>query len=188
MENNTNMSEQVPEITQQNSEDTTVNDNISKETLDDIKNSKEEKKNLYILRGLAGSGKSTLAQELIKGTKGVIYSSDDYFYKDGIYKWDGGKLKQAHDWNKKRALQAFQKGITPVVIDNTNSKCWEAKFYVQQGLTYGYNIEIKEPDTPWRKNPSELAKRNKHNVPLETIVKMLERWEEPFTVDTILQS
>ena len=50
----------------------------------------------------------------------------------------------------------------------------------------GYMVEIVEPTTPWRFNPSELARRNSHGVPRDKIEKMLERYEHGVTVDSIL--
>ena len=52
----------------------------------------------------------------------------------------------------------------------------------------GYTVEIVEPTTPWRFNPSELARRNSHGVPQDKIEKMLERYQHGVTVDSILAS
>jgi NEDD4-binding protein 2 len=49
---------------------------------------------------------------------------------------------------------------TPIVIDNTNLQAWEPKGYVIKAIELGYRVEIVEPDTPWKKDPKELAKRN----------------------------
>lgn len=146
-----------------------------------------DEKTLYIVRGLSGSGKSTLAKELA-GSSGIVLSTDDFFMNNGKYEYDGSKISRAHKWNQERTVEYLQKGVHPIVIDNTMSQKWEAKFYVLQGISYGYNIEIREPNTPWRKNPQELAKRNTHGVPLETIERMLSRWDYDFTVDSILNS
>lgn len=47
---------------------------------------------------------------------------------------------------------------------------------------------MKEPDTPWRRDAGELAKRNVHGVPLEAIERMLGRWDEDFSIEAILNS
>jgi len=140
------------------------------------------------MRGISGSGKSTLARELGKG--GVVLSTDDYFVDPitGEYKWAQNKLKPAHEWNQNRALEAFHSGISPVVIDNTHTKKWEAKFYVERGLDAGYTVLIREPDTPWKWDPVELAKRNSHGVGVDAIARMIERWDHDFTVENILAS
>jgi len=39
-----------------------------------------------------------------------------------------------------------------VIIDNTNLESWEMKPYMLMALDYGYEIEIMEPNTPWKFN------------------------------------
>ena len=154
---------------------------------------------LVVMRGVAGSGKSTKAKELGKG--GVILGSDDFFMKKGRYEFDSNKIGIAHAWNLNRAQKFMAKGISPIVIDNTNVAGWQAKPYVEAGLKYGYQIRIEEPDSPWwqpfKKDMSpeeferlvkELTSRNKHGVPEDVIRKMLAGWEHGLTVDKILQS
>ena len=97
-------------------------------------------------------------------------------------------ISYAHQWNQIRAEDAMKKGVSPIVIDNTNVEAWEAKPYVEKGLQYGYDIKIAEPDTPWKFNAEELAKRNKHGVPKEVIEEMIEKWEPDITVEDILKS
>lgn len=138
------------------------------------------------MRGLPGSGKSTLAQQLGKG--GIVLSTDDYFERDGEYVFDPLKLSEAHRWNYIRALNAMKKGISPIVIDNNTVQAWEAKPYVTEGLRYGYEIRIQEPNTPWKFDAEELTKRNKHQVPLEIIHKKLDKWEPNINVEDIVQS
>jgi predicted kinase len=143
-------------------------------------------KTLYIIRGLSGSGKSTLANEL--GKEGVVISSDDYFMEDGEYKWDPEKLKEAHGWSLGKVKEAMQKGISPIVLDNTHVQAWEMKPAVELALEYDYNIEFSEPNTPWKFNPEELAKRNKHGVPQEKIEEKLSKWDTNVSLEHILDS
>lgn len=143
-------------------------------------------KMLYIMRGLSGSGKSSLAQE--KGRGGKVFSTDDFFMIDGEYRFDPTMLSYAHLWNQAHAIDAMKKGVSPIVIDNVNSQAWEAKEYVEAGLKYGYQIEFVEPNTPWKFDAEELAKRNKHGVPKEVIEKKLQEWEPDLTIEGVLQS
>ncbi|EFC43196.1 predicted protein [Naegleria gruberi] len=155
-------------------------------------------KTMILLRGISGSGKSTLASEIMKnhgidyttGYKDHIFSTDDYFVdpQTGNYNFDATQLGKAHQWNQKRASDAMKNGTTPIIIDNTNTQKWEAKPYVVAAKANSYVVEITEPTTPWAKNAQELAKRNKHGVPLVAIERMLERWEIDFTVEKILAS
>ena len=73
-------------------------------------------------------------------------------------------------------------------IDNTNVEAWEMKTYVQQGLKYGYQIEIREPNTPWKFDAEELTKRNKHDVPKEVIEESLNKWDKNVEIKDILRS
>jgi predicted kinase len=148
---------------------------------------------IYILRGISGSGKSTLAKEILnqEGNKnGKVFSADDYFInkETNMYEYKADKIGAAHAWAQNNAFRALQQGVTPILIDNTHTQCWEAKPYVEEALKHGYKVIIKEPTTPWAKNPEELAKRNVHGVPVEKIRDMLKRWDNDFTVESIMKS
>ena len=143
-------------------------------------------KTLYIMRGIAGSGKSTLAKEV--GGGGVVLATDDFFTVGDEYLFDPTMLTDAHLWNQGRAIDAMKRGISPVVIDNVNSRAWEAKAYVESGIKYGYQIEILEPNTSWKFDADELAKRNTHQVPKEAIEQKIKEWEPDLTVEDILKS
>lgn len=150
------------------------------------KTAQENDKVVYIMRGLPGSGKSTLAKELGQG--GAVFSTDDVFMVDGKYRFNPSMLGYAHTQTQLRVKNAIESGISPIVVDNTNVKAWEAKFYVEEALKHGYRVEIKEPDTPWKFNAEELAKRNTHNIPLAAIESKLRKWEPNINVEDILRS
>jgi NEDD4-binding protein 2 len=145
---------------------------------------------LYIVRGCSGSGKSTLAKQLVDRDPNKVFSTDDFFMKTGKYHFDSAKLAQAHRWNQERVQEAMRSATTPIVVDNTHTTLWEARPYVVMAREYGYSIEFREPDTEWRFDATELARRNVHGVPLDAIQKMLKRYVplNKFTVDAILQS
>ena len=153
---------------------------------------------MIIMRGVPGSGKSTLAQQL--GAGGVVYSTDDFFMEDGVYKFDPSKIVANHAANQQRTREACEQGISPVVVDNTNTQRWEARPYVQIAQEHGYSVRFVEANTPWSKNAEECARRNTHGVPLEVfndqgklvggIRAMLARYEPNnlFTVEGVLSS
>ncbi|XP_072784195.1 NEDD4-binding protein 2 isoform X2 [Taeniopygia guttata] len=144
---------------------------------------------LVLLRGVPGSGKSYLARNLLKDNPGgIILSTDDYFYKHGQYHYDPGCLGEAHDWNRKRAKEAFEMQISPIIIDNTNIQAWEMKPYVTLAQQFRYEVVFREPDTWWKFKPKELERRNIHGVSKEKIKRMLERYEHCLTVRSILDS
>uniref|UniRef100_I3JR45 NEDD4 binding protein 2 n=1 Tax=Oreochromis niloticus TaxID=8128 RepID=I3JR45_ORENI len=148
-----------------------------------------EGKVLVLLRGAPGSGKSTLARALLQNNPGgVVLSTDDYFNHNGEYNFDPTVLGEAHEWNHKRAKEAFEKGNNPIIIDNTNMQGWEMKPYVAQALKHDYKVLFKEPDTRWKHKPKELVRRTTHNVHVETIRRMLEGYERFVTVQSIMGS
>ena len=143
-------------------------------------------KELRIIRGLPGSGKSFLSKQLGEG--GVIHSTDDLFMVDGKYQFDLNKLTDNHKANETRTEVAMQQGITPIVVDNTNVSFWEMKAYVRLAQQYGYAVMFKEPETSWKFDAQELAKRNQHGVKLKGIQNMIKRWDHEPTVEKVLQS
>ncbi|XP_039396097.1 NEDD4-binding protein 2 isoform X2 [Mauremys reevesii] len=144
---------------------------------------------LVLLRGVPGSGKSFLARTLLEDNpSGIILSTDDYFYKNGQYQYDANCLGEAHEWNRKQAKEAFEKRISPIIIDNTNIQAWEMKPYVALSQQYKYKVMFREPDTWWKFKPKELERRNIHGVSKEKIKRMLERYERCLTVNSVLNS
>jgi NEDD4-binding protein 2 len=63
--------------------------------------------------------------------------------EENVYKFNPKELGNAHQWNQQRTLDSLQKGITPIIVDNTNTQKWEAKFYVEQALEHKYTIIIR---------------------------------------------
>ncbi|NWU98862.1 N4BP2 protein, partial [Upupa epops] len=144
---------------------------------------------LVLLRGVPGSGKSYLARTLLEDNPdGIILSTDDFFSKHGQYHYDPSCLGEAHDWNRKRAKEAFEMGISPIIIDNTNIQAWEMKPYVTLAQHFKYKVMFREPDTWWKFKPKELERRNIHGVSKEKIKRMLERYERCISVSSILSS
>ncbi|KAG6447770.1 hypothetical protein O3G_MSEX005137 [Manduca sexta] len=141
---------------------------------------------LIILRGAPGSGKTFLAKQIIEMTIGSTYhaykkhtfSTDDFFVTRGQYQYDKSRLSDAHTWNQNRVRLELCKGLSPVIVDNTNIELWEMEPYVRQGVQNGYYIEVVEPNTYWAKKANQLCKRNVHNVPFATIKRMLENYQD----------
>ena len=142
------------------------------------------KKKMIIMRGISGSGKSTKARAL--GESGVVLGSDDFWGPE--YNFDKSKIGEAHQWNQMRVLDALQKGISPIVVDNTNVAMYEIRPYVEMAIKHDYEIDFQEPETSWKFDAEQLAKRNQHNVPIDVIESMLERWDADFTIDDVLKS
>ncbi|CAN9510413.1 unnamed protein product [Ophioblennius macclurei] len=148
-----------------------------------------EGKVLVLLRGPPGCGKSTLARALLDHNPGgAALSTDDYFFHNERYQFNPAALGEAHEWNHKRAKVAFESGINPIIIDNTNMQGWEMKPYVAQALRHGYKVLFREPDTWWKNKPKELERRTTHDVPVEKIRQMINGYERFVTVQSIMGS
>ena len=130
-------------------------------------------KKCYILRGIPGSGKSTLAKQLA-GTTGKIHNTDEYFMKEGVYRFDPALLHRNHELNFKAFKEDLSCSVDPVVVDNTNTRKWEYEKYQKAAEDLGYEVEvISVPHI----DPALAAQRNTHGVPEESIRRMIARWE-----------
>ncbi len=134
------------------------------------------KKKLILMRGLPGSGKTLFALKLVGD--GIIHSTDDFLIKDGKYVFDKDNICRYHRRNLVDSINSMTRGISPIIIDNTNIIAEYCKEYVKYGKIFGYDIEVVEVDTPWAFDIEELIKRNTHDVPRETIEDMLRIYEK----------
>lgn len=147
------------------------------------------KKEVILLRGVSGSGKSTLAKQLVGN--GVTLSTDDYFMNNGMYDFDPTKLGIYHKNNQDRTEKNMIDGISPIIVDNTFSKEWEMKPYVQLADKYGYEVDIKELPIP---DIDELMKRQENrksinkSLPRETVERMIKNFKKNITVDDVRNS
>lgn len=137
---------------------------------------------LFVVRGLPGSGKSHLARQIHNdirrlGLPVVVCSADDAMMQDGKYVFRPELLRVAHFLCQHKAANAMERQEW-VIVDNTHCQKWEYEIVTHLARQGGYTVEIVEPQTSWAKNPEECAVRNTHGVPLETIQKMLARWED----------
>ncbi|XP_046384863.1 uncharacterized protein LOC124155181 isoform X2 [Ischnura elegans] len=98
---------------------------------------------LILLRGLPGSGKSTLSKQLLSipgGKSGFTCSADDFFLVphggkgQKEYRFDPLKLEDAHKHCRIQVLRAMAHGVTPIIVDNTNTQAWEMLPYVEMAL------------------------------------------------------
>jgi predicted kinase len=122
-------------------------------------------KELFLLRGLPGSGKSTLAKSL----GGMHMEADMFFIKDGEYKFDASKLREAHEWCQQTA-ESWMKAGLHVCVSNTFTQEWEMQSYFELAKKYGYRVHSIVVEN--RHNGV-----NEHGVPEETLTKMRDRFE-----------
>ncbi|XP_028392960.1 2',3'-cyclic-nucleotide 3'-phosphodiesterase-like [Dendronephthya gigantea] len=136
---------------------------------------------MFILRGAPGSGKTTVARAILEQAKdqAIVCSADDFRYNEnGEYVWQKEKLEETHNKCKKKAEEFAALGKPSIIIDNTNIRTFEVEPYMKIAQQYGYVVVLVEPKTPWKHQARELVKKTPHNVPLGTIFKRLEDFDE----------
>ena len=135
---------------------------------------------MIIMRGLPGSGKSSLVGRILKTyPQAEVCSADAYFTQaDGSYQYDRNKIKEAHTFSQERAETLCRDACNLVIVDNTHVKRWELQPYLNTAAKFRYSVVILEPQTPWARNPEQLAVRNSHNVNENAIRKKLKEWQE----------
>lgn len=139
----------------------------------------ETSKTLVLIRGIPGSGKSTIAAALMfSRLDAEHYEADQYFMKDGEYKFDKKLLGHAHDWCHMQVSNAMKYGVSTVIVSNTFCKEWEMKEYILEARSYGYEIQVIDCQSTYK---------NTHNVPEDTLQRM-KSIKEPFDLEIFLRT
>lgn len=131
-------------------------------------------KYLFLIRGIPGSGKTSFAKMIWSDY--VIVEADKFFEKDGEYKFDPTKLKDAHQWCKDTVEQFMKDNelnhqfYPEIVVSNTFTQEWEMQPYIDLANKYGYKIFSLIVE-------NRHGNKSVHNVPDETIQKMINRFE-----------
>ena len=128
-------------------------------------------KTLYIVRGIPGSGKSTFAKSL----GGTHFEADMFFMKDGEYKFDTSKIKEAHKWCQDSVNTAMILNNTAglnetIVVSNTFTQEWEMKPYFEMADQYDYRVFSIVVE-------NRHGGINEHGVPEDKIEQMKNRFE-----------
>ena len=132
-------------------------------------------KKMVIMRGVPGSGKTHRANEIHEaalrdGLTAEIYSTDNYFMVNGVYRYDAAKIGLYHSLNQQAVSDAIREGIDVIIVDNTNVKSKDFLYYLEAGVLNDLEVAFEEP-TP------VFASRNNHGVDETVIARMLVRWE-----------
>ena len=142
---------------------------------------------VIIMRGLPGSGKSHWVNEFIARQpielgrqilRSGYFSTDTFFYLDGLYQFDPGRLAEYHQRNLTGFIHAISQREPIVICDNTNLAKWESMAYEAAAKSLNYQVRYVLIGIP---NDSEhqllCAGRNRHGISLTQIVRMAKQFE-----------
>jgi len=121
---------------------------------------------LIIVRGIPGSGKTTFARMLGK----AVCCADDWFMRDGIYKWDYRNISEAHDWCQRKCSRFMQVGIERVIVANTSITEKAMIPYFDMAEIFGYKVFSIIVEN--RHGSTSI-----HNVPEETLENMRSKFD-----------
>jgi len=132
---------------------------------------------VVVLRSCSGGGKTSLIPyiEQLYGKPGYICSADDYHYfgaekiKEN-YKFDINNLHAAHKQCKTRFIEGLDSNEPLIIVDNTNIKERDYKFYYLTAREHLYNVTFH---TILPGSVEQHFKSNVHNVPRATIELMI---------------
>jgi predicted kinase len=123
-------------------------------------------KELFLLRGLPGAGKSTLAKSL----GGKYFEADMFFVRDGEYKFDGTKIKAAHEWCRSSVGGLMINDEPRLIVSNTFTQEWEMEAYYELAERYGYRVYSLIVE-------NRHGGINEHGVPADKLEQMRNRFE-----------
>ena len=127
-------------------------------------------KELILIRGLPGTGKSKFAQDFYPQYMNL--DIEDFFSRDGQYRFDASKIKDAHMWCLSLTKFYLNQGES-VTVATHFCKEWEIMGYISAGIKYNAKIKIIVCDTVYG---------NPHKVPNHIQEQMKNSWEN-FTLE-----
>lgn len=139
-------------------------------------------KTLILVRGLPGSGKTTLAETLVRwdstGRKAFLFAADDFFTdSEGNYHFNPMQLGRAHQTCRNNTESAMRNPESElVVVHNTFVQWRDVSPYRELALSRWWRFQVISVFDGGLTD-EQLAERNTHRVPLESIRRMRNRWE-----------
>ena len=121
---------------------------------------------LILVRGVPGSGKSTFATKVFPGAFHV--ENDMFHVKDGEYRFDFNKQKDAVSWCMDMCDTALRNGMD-VVVSNTFTKRKYVMAYVKLAAERGADVSVYRMTGSFK---------NSHSVPAAVFENMKKNFED----------
>jgi len=128
---------------------------------------------LILVRGVPGSGKSTFAAKVFPGAFHV--ENDMFHVKDGEYRFDFNRQKDAVSWCMDMCDTALRNGMD-VVVSNTFTKRKYVSAYARLAAEHGADVSVYRMTGSFENSHSvpaavfENMKKNFEDWPGETVV------------------
>ena len=127
---------------------------------------------LILCRGVSGAGKTTFAKTL----GGIHIEADQYFIDgEGNYKFDGSKIKLAHEYCRAQTeawmqTKGDQVNVDKIAVSNTFTQLWEMEPYFEMAKRHGYKVFSIVVE-------NRHGNKSIHNVPEDKVQMMKDRFE-----------
>jgi predicted kinase len=134
----------------------------------------------FIMRGVPGSGKSTITNLLansfkLMGLDVAVHRIDDlHTSEDGVFFWEDDLEEQRYNKNFDNFCESCNMHVSFIFCDAINLQKSDYNKYIDYAKSLGYFVSTVCPELP---TADEAANRNKHDVTVEQIHEMLNRWE-----------
>lgn len=134
-------------------------------------------KKLVVLRGIPGSGKSQKAREIATEYKGTIVSVDNYFERNGEYKFLDTEISRAYGYVEGQVDILMQQQTQLIIADGIHQSEKHLRGYQALADKYGYELEIQYPDGEHIFDVEHCFRHSIHRVPRRTLQKIKDRFE-----------
>lgn len=119
------------------------------------------------------------ANKPVEVCTGAVVSSDKFFTgADGVYRFDGKFIAQAHASCLSHFIDAVVARVHCVAVDNTSSTRWEYANYAKLAAAHGYEVVVWELRCASIEMLQVFQARNPHAVPFPSCLAMWRRWEQ----------
>ena len=136
-------------------------------------------KEVIIIRGVPGSGKNCLIYDLEydNNSNFSIISFNDFFIKDGTYKFDRTLINKAYSYSFQKFINCLQINIPKIYINNINNNKWMYNNYIILAQIYNYKVKIIEILCDDQNYLYYFNKRSKHNTPMNYSKNIYNNWD-----------
>ena len=131
---------------------------------------------ITVIRGLPGSGKSSYAHELAKQTGAILIEPDSFITVDGEYHYDKTRWGKARYMARQIMRMIASTQESDIIYADVQPTREEVANMLRDIGQYARGIRYRVIDMPMI-SLEESRKRNRHNVRIEDLERMIARWE-----------